>query len=226
MRIDGTEHQRLTENRILDNHPAWSPDGRRIAFLAGALAENSYDFFKVTHHLYTMAPDGSDRHRLGTGFFGGIVGMPPQWSPDGTRLAYISGGNLLTFALGATRSQLLADAVSGPSWSPDGKRLAFAKADGDEVTLYTTAADGTDPRRVATIEGWRREIEDRKLPLVRGGPDPRGAWIETVAWSPSGDHILYTCYPTICVVDLEGRLVGQAPLGVCAVETWEHRSSR
>ena len=214
VRIDGTEHRRLTENRILDNHPTWSPDGRRIAFLAGgSLSHRAYE---VVAHLYTMAPDGSDRQQLQTGLFGGIILKPPQWSPDGGHLAFVKrDGNrvhIYTHATGDTKSQRLTDTVSGPSWSPDGQRIAFAKPDGAEVALYTIAADGTDPQRVATIDGWRRAVEEQDEFVMRGEPHPRAAWIETVAWSPSGEHILYTCYPAICVVDLEGRLVGQAPL--------------
>ena len=53
VRIDGTEHQGLTENRVFDNHPSWSPDGRRIAFLAGGYLDN-----QVMPWLHTMAPDG------------------------------------------------------------------------------------------------------------------------------------------------------------------------
>ena len=79
------------------------------------------------------------------------------------------------------RAQRLTEAVSGPSWSPDGERIAFAKVDGDEVALYTIAADGTDARRLAAVEGWR---------LGRGGPDPAKAWISKVSWSPDGSRIM------------------------------------
>ena len=134
VRIDGTEHQRLTENRVFDNHPAWSPDGRRIAFLAGGYLDN-----RVMPRLHTMAPDGSDRQVLGTGGVATLIPTPPQWSPDGKHVGYAKNlgkmSHIYTHAIGATKPLRLTDTVSGPSWSPDGQRIAFAKADGAEVAL-------------------------------------------------------------------------------------------
>ena len=94
----------------------------------------------------------------------------------------------------------LTSAVSGASWSPDGQRLAFAKPDGNKVALYTIAADGTDAQRVTTISGWHPRY---------GVAEPSRAWIETVAWSPDGSKILYSC-DGICVVDADDAPVHEA----------------
>ncbi len=54
-----------------------------------------------------------------------------RWSPDGKRIAYISGGQLwVADASGANRTQLtkLAGGASGPVWSPGGNRIAFTSA--------------------------------------------------------------------------------------------------
>ena len=199
--IDGTEPQRLTVNKSIDNYPAWSPDGTRIAYLV--------DFI-----LYTMAADGSDARSVQPGRRGVVAHQPPRWSPDGGQLAYVrfegvgqwwhtGPVGLYTIAVDGTDSRRLTTAVSGPSWSPDGERLAFAKAEETEVALYTVAADGSDAQRVTTIEGWRaRQYRE---------PDPTRAWIDTVAWSPAGEQILYTCGAAVCVVTVDGTWVGQSP---------------
>ncbi len=210
--VDGTQPQRLTRNTgRFDNHPAWSPDGRRLAFLA-------YDFdlqvggsrpSSIRPRLYTMGSDGSDVTEVHIEAAGELLHLPPQWSPDSERLAFaqreVSGGvGLYTVAVdGGDPPQRLSATVSSASWSPDGTRLAFAKPDGDDVALYTIAADGTDAQRVTTITGWQPRY---------GEPDPTRVWIESLAWSPDGKHILHTCASAICVVSLDGAPVSEAPL--------------
>lgn len=258
MRVDGTQRERLTANSRIDNHPAWSPDGRRVAFLTGGFL-NSLDaeFLDGTGHVlyrairfreyswgahfpggvpmpylafrvYTMAPDGSHLQRLPTGP-GWLLPVPPQWSRDSERLAIVQfrEGALQLYTVEADGGGLrrLTDTLSVPSWSPDGNRIAFAKRDGGEVALYTIAADGTDAQRVVTIPSAPGYSTDED-------PGLRRAWIETVAWSPSGEHILYSCYQVVCVVALDGTLVGTAPLalrprpGPWPVAAWSPDGSR
>ena len=142
-------------------------------------------------HLYSMARDGTGVRRVANG---PLVHDTPQWSPDGDRIAYAKfddrgmGGRppeiyIYVVAADGGRAQRLTDAVSGPSWSPDGERIAYAKVDGDGLALYVIAVDGTDARRLATIDGWQP-------PPRYGEPDPARAWIEKVSWSPDGSQIL------------------------------------
>src|SRR5919202_2895356 len=76
MKADGSGQSRLTNTAGLDENPAWSPDGKRIAFES---ARNGDD------DIYVMNADGSAQTPL--------VRSPrdqdfPAWSPDGTKLAY------------------------------------------------------------------------------------------------------------------------------------------
>ena len=214
VQVDGTQQQRLTANEVSDNYPAWSPDGGRIAFISGDVGR--FVPPPAPPQLYTMAPDGSDvqllqseSERVAAEYF-----VPPRWSPDGRRLAFAGRApndprtaNATIYRIGADGSdqRRLTAAVSGPSWSPDGERLAFAKPDGAEVALYTIAADGSDAQRVTIIPGtyWHPQY---------GEPDPTFAWIEIVAWSPDGEHILYTCGLAVCVVEVDGTPVGRSPI--------------
>ena len=204
-RIDDSEPQRLTTNPRFDNYPAWSPDGTRIAYVSATASAAE------AARISIMSADGTDTRRPKVGL-ASVALHPPAWSPDGNWLAVTGSHGLqgLAIHIAAADGQgfrRLTNAVSGASWSPDGQRLAFAKPEPEEdaVALYTIAVDGTDARRLATIPGrsWHPQY---------GEPDPTRAWIETVAWSPDGSKILYSCAPAICVVSLDGSPVSVTPL--------------
>jgi Tol biopolymer transport system component len=72
---DGSNQRRLTDNRQLDYFPAWSPDGRRIAFSR-----------VETKQIYVMNADGSDQQQLTHQ----RNAENPSWSPDGTQIAFQS----------------------------------------------------------------------------------------------------------------------------------------
>jgi TolB protein len=129
MRADGTDPVRLTHHRSLSLHPAWSPDGRRIAY-----ASWDYRLFEWT--LRVMNADGGNDVLLTVGSMSG-----PEWSPDGTTLVF-SGSRCLggagtcewgrsylfmVNADGTDRERVTqgADQEWGPDWSPDGSRIAF-----------------------------------------------------------------------------------------------------
>ena len=203
--VHGGAERRLTENDYFEHQPSWSPDGRRIAFVSsGETPRNLHEWERV--HLYSMAADGTDVRKLASG---PLVQHPPRWSPDGARIAYAKFTDRLhrrdpaIYIVGADGGDVrwLTDAVSGPSWSPDGQAIVYAEADGEDVALYTIAADGTDKRRLATIEGWRSQFSSPN-------PDPFKAWIRTVSWSPDGSRILVLANedarPGIQIVETDG----------------------
>ena len=201
---DGATASQLTDNSLVEFYPAWSPDGRRIAFLSDAgWSELESPAEPRSMGLYTMAADGSDiRPVLGDDF--AVLHQPPQWSPDGRHLAvvrYVYKEVRRGFAVnfeeigrelyvvrpdGAKRWRVATDVVSAPSWSPDGQRLAFAQAEVSGVALHTVGMAETNSLRITDIPQWR-------APRRSGVPadeDPTEAWIDTVAWSPDGTRIL------------------------------------
>lgn len=122
---------RLTATDIFNiqyaQDPQISPDGKKIVYMrafADIMADRNYS------NLWTINPDGSDNRPLTTGPHSETS---PRWSPDGTRLAYVSdvGGQPQIYVrwmdTGQTaRITSLQFAPSNLSWSPDGTQISFA----------------------------------------------------------------------------------------------------
>ena len=132
--------------------PAFSPDGKWIAFFA--YRDGGYD-------LWAIAPDGSNQHKLTWGAFDD---REPAWSHDGTRVAFSSdrgnplGGdyNIWTLDMRSGEFRQLTKNPADdymPTWSPDDKEIAFASTREDGQSVWAvTLADGTE-RKVASAAG-------------------------------------------------------------------------
>ncbi len=72
-----------------DGWPAWSPDGRKIAFTSARDNHGQSGDVGPFSDIYVMDVDGSNQVRLTQGF-----GQFSAWSPDGRYIVFASGGGL------------------------------------------------------------------------------------------------------------------------------------
>jgi len=160
---EGGPARRILEDGYDARMPAWSPDGRRIAFQA---------YYRDTWHIWTVNADGTGLQEVTSGPFDD---REPHWSPDGTRLAFSSdrSGNydvwILTLASGEAR-RLTTNAAndSMPAWSPDGREIAFV-SDRAERGIYAQAVNAATDRLV---------VADATT-------------LFTPAWTPDGKTVAY-----------------------------------
>jgi TolB protein len=147
---DGTGLRQLTRPIVRqgfggDSGPAWSANGRRVAF-ARDLPYWGADRFRV----HVIGARGQNEDAVTSGPFD----VMPTWAPKG-RLAFVrlTVGDALTYSTiysftpGARPTELIAGKADiTPAWSPTGRTVAFARLSGGVAELFLADADGTGVR--------------------------------------------------------------------------------
>ncbi|HEX8424060.1 MAG TPA: hypothetical protein VF634_11640, partial [Pyrinomonadaceae bacterium] len=159
MNADGTNQVKVTDVPGSQNlQPDWSPDGSKIAFLSNRISPYNFE-------LYVMSVDGTNQTRLT--FNDALVGAHndyyPEWSPDGTKIAFVyDGGNTahtdqihVMNADGSGRVNLSNNTAYeyNPAWSPDGSQLVFMSNRDGNFELYVMNANGTNQTRLTFNAG-------------------------------------------------------------------------
>lgn len=155
MRADGSGVTRLTDNTYVDYTPAWSPDGKQIAFASDR------DHPTVASEIYKMNIDGSSVTRL---TFDGVLSGWPAWAPGGKQIAYGSPAGIVVMNSDGTAQTLVSAGAdqNTPTWSDDGKQIAYSRGPFGSEVIYVMDADGTAQTAIASTAGrnvipsWRR----------------------------------------------------------------------
>jgi Tol biopolymer transport system component len=164
-----------------DVFPAFSPDGKRIAFGRTAPGTNQRD-------LWMMRADGRGQRRLTRGI---AVFSPPRWSPDGKQLVFYpccTEGVDLIGADGRGLHKLVDRGVFEASWSPNGRWIALNGSPwttDDAIGTYLIRPNGKDLHKISD----------------------RGDWVSEPSWSPDSRWIAIEdrcCAPDIWAVAADG----------------------
>lgn len=147
-------------------HPAWSPDGKTIAF-----ASDRNDDAEI----YLVDADGANPRNLT--WRGMTAEITPAWSPDGKQLVFASQRGkhfqILVMDRFGRDQRAITDGSFDchyPAWSPDGRRIAFTGDRNGNFDLYLIDIDGGNLARLTDDDAWN------------GQP----------AWSPDGARLAFT----------------------------------
>jgi TolB protein len=223
--VDGNNPQSLLVSTDPIMSPAWSPDGRQIAYVS---------FEKRRAQIFTVDVATGQRRLLTD--FPGINGAP-AWSPDGRQLAVVlsKGGSpkiyLLSLANGTMKQLTYGEAIdTEPRFSPDGTSILFTSGRGGSPQVYKlTLATGAITR--ITYDGnynakasytpnqhhmvmLHREDRTFNLGVLRVGssaitPLTYSSNDESPSISPNGRLVLYATHErdkgVLALVSLDGR---------------------
>jgi TolB protein len=190
--------------------PGISPDGTRVAYVAGVVDRSSDQFVP---RLWVMKADGGGKRQLPIHLAASDAGAHPDWSPDGATIIFSGSQDPGEFdhiysvgADGSALKQLTRGADSSPTWSPDGKKIAFVRFNEASPTfeLFVMNADGSDQHKVTAGVAMDPDWSPDGERIAFDGPgginviNPDGSGRHTLvrragqpAWSPDGKQIAY-----------------------------------
>ncbi len=208
MDADGNATRYLTDGSFLVLTPRFSPDGRRIAYMA---------FRQGPPRIYIQDIDTGRGSLLGD--FAGMT-FAPHFAPDGRSLlltlAQNGNSDLYVWDIATRRAtRLTSDAAidTSPSFSPDGARIVFNSDRGGRPQLYVMGSAGGSASRISFGEGrygspaWSPRGDLIAFMVIKGGmfsigvmrPDgsderllTRSSLDESPTWAPNGRVIMFS----------------------------------
>lgn len=147
----------LCDGTFGDSTPAWSPDGRWIAF------SSRRESVRTNADLYLVPSAGGAAIRLETR--GGVDGdaLEPHWSPDGRSIAYttsIRGRYEIALAhldgTAVARTEILTNSIhdsTSPAWRPDGRGVVYLQARDSQLAARRVFVSSHADSPVADLPG-------------------------------------------------------------------------
>jgi TolB protein len=200
--------------------PAWSPDGRRLAYVS---LENKRMAIYV-QDIYSNLRDQVSAHQG--------LNSSPAWSPDGTKLAMTlsKDGNAEIYVLDLTTKSLQRltydQAIdTEPAWSPDGKTIVFTSDRGGKPQIYQILSKGGSAQRLTFQGNYNARASfspsGQRLVLINGdGGAYRIAVLEngqirylsetsadkSPSFAPNGSMVMYATQRSLAAVSIDGRV--------------------
>ncbi len=182
---DGENARPILRSKYSMLSPAWSPDGKRIAYVS---------FEKNRPEIWVQEVGPGTRQRITA--YEGLNGAP-AWSPDGKRLALTlsKDGNAEVYVYQLSNKKLTRitrhwSIDTEPAWAPDGRSLVFVSERGGRPQLYRFFfADGRVQR--LTYEGKQN---------LRPSFSPDGRLLTFINLSDEGDY-------RVAVMELDTGLI-------------------
>ncbi|HVR38517.1 MAG TPA: S9 family peptidase [Thermoanaerobaculia bacterium] len=164
--------------------PHFSPDGKQIAYVVtrADLVKSAYE-----GDVWLIGADGSSDHQLTTST---ANDTHPRWSPDGTRVAFLSDRDgktaIWSIAMSGEATKLTSEPtpIRDFAWSPDGKRIAFTRLDAQPADDTNEHVVGANPRYAHL---YLLELENKTSRALTSGNF--SVW--TFDWSPDGATIAF-----------------------------------
>ncbi|MFC1925702.1 hypothetical protein ACFLW2_03280 [Chloroflexota bacterium] len=193
---DGSNLRNITQNDADDQYPAWSPDGKKVAFVSDRDNTEGIYITNVDGGSTTMVTETSGARKL-------------VWSQDGKKIAFDDRAELciVDASGGDAHSLVWGTGFEGMSWSPDSKKISFCGqpamiSDVNGEDFYTPRScwdeGATDNLYIVNIDGTGfTQLSDVSTdPITRRAHSP--------SWSPDGQRIAYLDTGYACVVDISG----------------------
>jgi Tol biopolymer transport system component/DNA-binding winged helix-turn-helix (wHTH) protein len=214
-----SQHPERVPDQVRSGSPAWSPDGRYVAF-------QSWSPFESDCGIYIVPALGSAERKVYSFRSSQLATTGLDWSPDGKSILFSARSSpdepfaLTLLSLDSLETRRLTDPPAGwfgdsrAVFSPDARAVAFARKERDTSELYVVTAAGGQPQRLTFDDrrivgvAWSQDGESLvfdsnragdaslwRVPAGGGAPEPLG--IEN-ALDPSiarqGNRLSYTQY--------------------------------